>query len=71
VNAHTTRYHVVRDVLLSKLYKFQWNGKGVGTPSAHYVTYKEWNYSKLFMYMNMEEVQPYFKKFDKNTLDIS
>jgi hypothetical protein len=40
-------------------------GKGVGAPSAHYVTDKEWNYSILYMYMNMEEVKPYFEKFDK------
>jgi hypothetical protein len=25
----------------------------------------EWNYSMLYMYTNMEEVQPYFDKFDK------
>jgi hypothetical protein len=25
----------------------------------------EWNYSMLYMYMNLEEVQPYFEKFDK------
>jgi hypothetical protein len=41
-------------------------GKDVGAPSAHYVTDKEWNYTMLYMYMNMmEEVEPYFKKFDK------
>src|SRR4029450_9482294 len=41
VNAHKTRYHVVRDVPLSELSIFQWKGKGVGAPSAHYVTDKE------------------------------
>jgi hypothetical protein len=25
----------------------------------------EWNYIMLYMYTNMEEVQPYFKMFDK------
>jgi hypothetical protein len=35
-----------------------WFLKGVGAPSAHYVTDKEWNYSMLCMYMNMEEVEP-------------
>jgi hypothetical protein len=65
VNAHTTRYHVVRDISLSELSIFQWKGKGIGAPSAHYVTDKEWNYSRFYMYMNMEEGQPYFEKFDK------
>jgi hypothetical protein len=40
-NAPITRYHVVRDVPLSELSSFQWKGKGVGAPSAHYVTNKE------------------------------
>jgi hypothetical protein len=61
----TMRYHVVRDVMLSELSNFQWKGKGVGAPSAYYVIDKEWNYFMLYMYTNMEEVQPYFKKFDK------
>jgi hypothetical protein len=41
VNASTTRYHVVRDVLLSELSIFQWKDKCVAAPSAHYVTDKE------------------------------
>jgi hypothetical protein len=65
VNAPTTRYHVVRDVPLSELSIFQWKGTCVGATSAHYVTDKEWNYSMLYLYMNMVEVEPYFEKFDK------
>jgi hypothetical protein len=65
VNAHPTRYHVVRDVPLSELPIFQGKGKGVGAPSVHYVTDKEWDYSMLYMYTNMEELQLYFEKFDK------
>jgi hypothetical protein len=38
---------------------------GVGAPSAHDVTNDDWNYTMLYMYTNMEEVQPYFKLFDK------
>jgi hypothetical protein len=64
VNAPTTRYHVVRDVPLSELSIFQCKGIGVGAPSAHYVTDKEWNYSMLYLYMNKVEVKPYFEKFD-------
>jgi hypothetical protein len=60
VNATTIWYHVVRDVSLSELSIFQWKGKGAEAPSAHYVTDKEWNYSMLYIYMNMDEVQPYF-----------
>jgi hypothetical protein len=65
VNASTTQYHVVRDVPLSELSIFQWKGKGVGAPSAHYLTNKELNYFMLYKYTNMEEVKPYFEKFDK------
>jgi hypothetical protein len=65
VNAPTTRYHVVRDVPLSELTIFQWKGTCVGAPSAHYVTDKEWNYSMLYLYTNMMEVEPYFEKFNK------
>jgi hypothetical protein len=65
VNAPTTRYHVVRDVILSELSIFQWKGKGVGAPSAHYITDNEWNYSMLYMYTNMKELELYFEKFDK------
>jgi hypothetical protein len=65
MNAPTTRYHVVRDVPLSELSIFQWKGTCVGATSAHYVTDKEWNYSMLYLYMNMVEVEPYFEKFDK------
>jgi hypothetical protein len=65
VNAPTTRYHVLRDVPFSELSIFQWTGTGVGATSAHYVTDKEWNYSVLYLYTNMVEVEPYFEKFDK------
>jgi hypothetical protein len=65
VNVPTTRYHVVRDVPLIELSIFQWNGTSVGAASAHYVTDKEWNYSMLYLYMTMVEVEQYFEKFDK------
>jgi hypothetical protein len=71
MNAPTTQYHVVIDVPLSELSIFQWKGTGGGATSAHYVSDKEWNYSMLYLYTNMVEVNPYFEKFDKNILDIS
>jgi hypothetical protein len=64
-SAHTTRYHILEEVPLSGLSIFQWKGKCVGAPSAHYVMEDEWNYIVLYMYTNMEEVQPYFELFDK------
>jgi hypothetical protein len=65
VNTHMTWYHIVEEVPLSELSIFQWKGKCVGAPSAHYVMDDEWNYTVLYMYMNMEQVQLYFKLFDK------
>jgi hypothetical protein len=65
VNAPTMRYHVVRDVPLRELSIFQWKGTSVGAPNAHYVTDKEWNYSMLYLYINMVEVELYFEKFYK------
>jgi hypothetical protein len=65
VNAHKPRYHIEEVVSLSELKVFQWNGKGVGATSAHFVTDEEWNYTMLYMYANMEEAIPYFEKFDK------
>jgi hypothetical protein len=65
VNAHKLRYHIVEEVVpLSELKIFQWKGQGVGASSAHFVTDEEWNYTMLYMYTNMEEVIPYFDKFD-------
>jgi hypothetical protein len=52
-------------VPLSELKIFQWNDNGVGATSEHFVTDEEWNYTMLYMYMNMEEVILYFEKFDK------
>jgi hypothetical protein len=54
-----------RGYFSANLWIFQWKGKCVGAPSAHYVTDDEWNYTMLYMYTNIEEVQPYFKMFDK------
>jgi hypothetical protein len=65
VNAHTMWYHIVEEIPLSELSIFQWNGKGVGARGAHFVTDDESNYTMLYMYRNMEEVQPYFELFDK------
>jgi hypothetical protein len=65
VNVPTMWYHVVRDVPFSELSIFQWNGKCVRAPIAHYVTDMEWNYSILYLFTNMDEAEPYFEKFEK------
>jgi hypothetical protein len=65
LNTHSMWYHIVEEVLLSELSIFHWKGKSVGAPGAHYVTDDEWNYTMLYMYTSMEEVQPYFELFDK------
>jgi hypothetical protein len=65
VNTHTMRCHIVEEVPLSELLIFQWKGKCVGAPNEHYVTDDGWNYTMLYMYTNIEEVQPYFDMFDK------
>jgi hypothetical protein len=65
VNAHTMKYDIMEEVPLSKLSIFKWKGKGVGAPSAHYILDDAWNYTMLYMYTNMEEVEPYFYMFDK------
>jgi hypothetical protein len=65
MNAHTTRYHIVEEVPLSEMSIFQWKGKCVEAHSIHYVTDDEWNYTVLYMYINMDEVQLYFDMFDK------
>jgi hypothetical protein len=66
VNAPTTRYYAVRDVPLSRVVNF-FNRRVhvLGATSAHYATHKECNYSMLYLYTNMVEVEPYFEKFDK------
>jgi hypothetical protein len=48
-NAHTTRCHRVEEVPLTELSIFQWKGKGVGAPSAHYGMDNEWNYTMLYV----------------------
>jgi hypothetical protein len=57
-NVNAPRYHIEEVVPLSELKIFQWNGKGVGATSAHFVTNEEWNCTMLYMYTNMEEVIP-------------
>jgi hypothetical protein len=54
VNALVMQYHIVEEVFLSELSIFQWKGKGVGAPGAHYITDDEWKYAMLYMYTNME-----------------
>ena len=60
VNAPSMRYHTVSEPPNSKLEIFKWKGKGVGASSHHHVDYTEHKSIMLYMFTNMEEVQPYF-----------
>ena len=66
VNAPTMRYHVVeKAAVVTELQIFQWKGKGVGASTSHYVSYNELNSYMLYLFSNMDEVQPYFTMFNQ------
>jgi len=66
VNAHTMRYHVIeKATVVTEFEIFQWKGKGVGLSTSHYVSYNELNSYMLYLFSNMDEVQPYFTMFDE------
>jgi hypothetical protein len=54
-----------RRISIERAVDFPMEGQRYWAPSAHYITNEEWNYIMLYMYMNMEEVQPYFDMFNK------
>ena len=64
INAQTTRYHIVEHAPITDLSAFQWEGKGVGAYTSHLVGVMERNKTLLFLYVNMPELDPYFKIFD-------
>ena len=64
INAPTMRCHIVEEKSLTTLKVFDWKGKGVGASTAHFIMSKEWDYTLLYLYTNMEEVvKKYFKNF--------
>jgi hypothetical protein len=64
VNAQTTQYHIPEEAPMTDLTAFQWDGKGVGSYASHLVGMKERNKPLLFLYINMPELDSYFKIFD-------
>jgi hypothetical protein len=64
LNAQMTRYHIAEEAPMTDLSAFQWDGKGVGSYTSHLVGMKEHNKSLLFLYINMPELDSYFKIFD-------
>jgi hypothetical protein len=63
VNAQTTRYHIAEEAPMTDLSAFQWDNKGVGSYTSHLVGMKERNKTLLFLYINMAELDSYFKIF--------
>jgi hypothetical protein len=64
VNAQMTRYHIAEEAPMTDLSAFHWDGKGVGSYTSHLVGMKECNTTLLFLYINMPELDSYFKIFD-------
>jgi hypothetical protein len=53
---------IAEDAPMTDLSAFQWYGKGVGSYTSHLVGMKEHNKTLLFLYINMPELDSYFKK---------
>ena len=61
VNAPTMRYNVDNEPPISDLKNFQWRGTTAsGSSMVYYHTPKERTSALLYMYSNMEEMEPYF-----------
>jgi hypothetical protein len=64
VNVQTTWYHITKEAPMTDLSAFQWDDKGVGSYTSHLVGMKERNKTLLFLYINMPELDSYFKICD-------
>jgi hypothetical protein len=60
VNALTLRYNVDEEPPLNDLKIFQWRGTTVSNSMTYYCTQEERMSALLYMYSNMEEMDPYF-----------
>jgi hypothetical protein len=60
VNDVTLRYNVDEEPPLSDLKKFQWRGTTASSSTTYYYTQEERTSSLLYMYINMEEMNPFF-----------
>jgi hypothetical protein len=60
VNALTLRYNVNSEPPLSDLKIFQWRGTTASSSMTYYYTQEEQTSALLYMYSNMEEMDPFF-----------
>ena len=60
VYAPTMRYNVDEEPPVSDLKKFQWRGTTVGSSTFYYHSQEERTTALLYMFSNMEEMEPYF-----------
>jgi hypothetical protein len=60
VNALTLRYNVDEEPPLSDLKKFQWRGTTASSSMTYYYTQEERTSILIYMYSNMEEMDPFF-----------
>jgi hypothetical protein len=60
VNALTLRYNVNEEPPLSDLKLFQWRGTTASSSMTYYYTQEEQTSALLYMYSNMQEMDPFF-----------
>jgi hypothetical protein len=60
VNALILRYNVNEEYPLSDLKIFQWRDTTTSNNTTYYYTQEEWMSALLYLYSNMEEMDPYF-----------
>jgi hypothetical protein len=60
VNALTLRYSVDEEPPLSDLKNFQWRGTTASSSTTYYYTQEERTSALLYMYSNMDEMDPFF-----------
>jgi hypothetical protein len=60
VNALTLRYNVDEEPPLSDLKNFQWRGTTTSNSTTYYYTQEKRTSALLYMYSNMEEMDPFF-----------
>ena len=60
VNAPTMRYNIDEEPPVSDIKKFQWRGTTVSSSMTYYPSQEERTDALLYMFSNMEEMDPYF-----------
>ena len=60
VNAPTMRYNIDEEPPVSDIKIFQWRGTTVSSSTTYYPTQEERTDALLYMFSNIEEMDPYF-----------